>query len=434
MEVFRIQGGRDLAGQIRVSGAKNAALPIFSSCLLTAEPCRIENVPDLSDIRFMAEILRFLGARVERVEPGVWEIEAARISNHAPYELVRKMRASICLMGALVGRLGSAEISLPGGCVIGPRPIDLHLKGLQRMGCVISSEAGYVKVDGSAMRGRAVFLGGRHGSTVTGTANLLMAAVRAPGQTRIDSAACEPEITDLCRHLIGMGAKIEGVGSPTLLVEGVETLGGHSHRILPDRIEAGTYLLASAMMDSEIVVEDVRPEHLSALLDKLDEAGYEINAPHPRSLSVRCRDRRLPVDVITLPHPGFPTDLQAQMCALMSQTPGISILTERIYPHRFMHVPELQRMGADIAIEGPSAIVKGAARSLSGAPVMASDLRASAALVLAGLAARGETWIQRIYHLDRGYERVDEKLRGLGAELERLPAGEMPKELRDDSA
>jgi len=432
MEVFRIQGGRPLSGRVRVSGAKNAALPIFASCLLTRETCRIENVPDLSDVRFMAEILRFLGARVDRVEAGVWEIEATEVSNHAPYDLVRKMRASICLLGALVGRLGEAEISLPGGCVIGPRPIDLHLKGLQRMGCEISSEAGYVKVDGSAMRGRTVFLGGRHGSTVTGTANLLMAAVRAPGNTRIDSAACEPEITDLCRHLIGMGAKIEGVGSPTLLVEGVESLHGNRHRILPDRIEAGTYLLASAMMDSEIVVEDVRPEHLSALLDKLDEAGYDITSPQPLSLSIRRRGRRLPVDMITLPHPGFPTDLQAQMCALMSQTPGISIITERIYPHRFMHVPELQRMGAEIAIEGPSAIIKGAEGSLSGAPVMASDLRASAALVLAGLAARGETWIQRIYHLDRGYERVDEKLRGLGAELERLPAEAMPKELRDD--
>ncbi len=431
MDVFRISGGRPLSGTVTVGGAKNAALPLFASCLLTDEVCRIENVPDLSDLRYMAEILRFLGARVEQLAPGVWEIEARNLSHRAPYDLVRRMRASVCLLGALVGRLKKAEISLPGGCVIGPRPIDLHVKGLARLGCLITTEKGYLHVDAEGARGKSVFLGGRHGSTVTGTANLLMAAVLTPGLTRVDSAACEPEIADLCRHLVAMGAKIEGIGSPTLLIEGVQRLGGASHRVLPDRIEAGTYLIASAMVGGDLIVEDVRPEHLGALLDKLDEAGFRIEAPSHSSLRLSPGGSCQPVDVITLPHPGFPTDLQAQMATLMAITPGISIITERIYPHRFMHVPELQRMGADIAMEGASAIVKGRSGSLSGAPVMASDLRASAALVLAGLAARGETWIQRIYHLDRGYERFDAKLRKLGADLERLPDTEMPADLRE---
>ena len=433
MEVFRIQGGGPLEGVVQVSGAKNAALPIFAATLLTDEPCTIENVPDLSDLRFMAQILESMGASVERQGPGSWRIQAGSLDPVAPYELVRKMRASICLMGPLVARCGQAEISLPGGCVIGPRPIDLHLKGLRKMGCEVEIEGGYVKLKGANLRGTRLFLGGRHGSTVTGTANLLMAAVLAEGETVIDSAACEPEIVDLCRMLEKMGARIEGIGSHELHIQGVEKLHGCHHAVLPDRIEAGTYILGTAMLGGDVRIAGARARHLNALLDKLDNAGVHTaieadDVIHIRKVSEELR----PVDIITLPFPGFPTDLQAQMCGLMAVTPGLSILTERVYPHRFMHVPELQRMGADIAMEGASAIVKGVDH-LSGAPVMASDLRASAALILAGIAARGETWVQRIYHLDRGYENFDAKLRSLGAKVERLPNSELPNFLQIDA-
>ncbi|MEO0794826.1 MAG: UDP-N-acetylglucosamine 1-carboxyvinyltransferase [Verrucomicrobiota bacterium] len=433
MDVFRITGGRPLRGEVTVSGAKNACLPIFAATLLTGETCVIENVPDLSDLRFMAEIIEKLGAEVERPTPNTWRITAAKITHRAPYDLVRKMRASVCLLGPMVARLKKAEVSLPGGCVIGPRPIDLHLKGLAKLNCDVDVRSGYVFVDAARARGGHVFLGGRHGSTVTGTANILMAAVLTPGVTRIESAACEPEVIDLCRMLISMGAKIDGVGSHCLTIEGVDRLTGTSYRVIDDRIEAGTYLIAGAMLDADITVNGAHAEDLSALLDKLEEAGADFDI----ELGDRIRMKGVPgtlkpVDVITLPHPGFPTDIQAQMCALMSTTPGLSIITERVYPNRFMHVPELQRMGADIAIEGSSAIVKGRRNPLSGAPVMASDLRASAALILAGLAAHGETWVQRIYHLDRGYERFDEKLRGMGAEVQRLKQEFMPKDLASE--
>ncbi len=429
MDVFRIIGSESLKGEVQVDGAKNACLPIFAATLLTEETCIIENVPNLTDLRFMAEILERLGAEVVRIDDTTWKITAGEVAHRAPYELVRQMRASICLLGPMVGRLGRAEVSQPGGCVIGPRPIDLHLKGLKKLGCEVSTKNGYIYVQGEARRGGHVFLGGRHGSTVTGTANILMAAVLTPGVTRIDSAACEPEITDLCRMLISMGAKIEGVGSHALTIEGVERLGGTTYSVIPDRIEAGTYVLAAAMMDSDITIKGAEAEHLSALLDKLEEAGLDYSILSTDTLRVRGQRGSLkPVDVITLPHPGFPTDLQAQMCTLMAQTPGLSIITERVYPNRFMHVPELQRMGADISIEGASAIIKGGA-PLSGAPVMASDLRASAALILAAIAATGETWIQRIYHLDRGYHRFEKKLQALGAQVERLPDSAMPKDL-----
>ncbi len=432
MDVFRVEGGHPLKGRLRVGGAKNAALPAFAAALLTEETVILENVPELSDIRFMGEICRYLGAQVERGGSNRWRISAEKLDSRAPYDLVRKMRASICLLGAMVGRLRRAEISIPGGCVIGPRPIDLHLKGLGRLGCQIETRNGYIEVDGTGLRGSRVFLGGRYGSTVTGTANMIMAAVLAPGVTVIDCAACEPEITDLCDLLRKMGARIEGAGSPSVRIEGVDRLHGCTHRIVADRIEAGTYLIGAAMLEGEIEVEGAFPHHLGALLDKLEESGLEIEADEKDAVvRVRRRGALRPVDVITLPHPGFPTDLQAQMCSLMSLTPGISIITERIYPNRFMHVPELQRMGADIAIEGATAIVKGQER-LYGAPTMASDLRASAALVLAALAAEGESWIQRVYHIDRGYERIDEKLAGLGARIERLPAEAMPSSLRGD--
>lgn len=429
MDVFRIIGSEFLKGEVQVDGAKNACLPIFAATLLTDEPCIIENVPNLTDLRFMAQILERLGAEVERLDDTTWKITAREIGYRAPYELVRQMRASVCLLGPMVGRLGQAEVSLPGGCVIGPRPIDLHLKGLKKLGCEVTIKNGYVHVEGENRHGGHVFLGGRHGSTVTGTANILMAAVLTPGITRIDSAACEPEITDLCRMLISMGAKIDGVGSHALTIEGVERLKGTTYRVIPDRIEAGTYVLAAAMMDSDVTIKGAEIEHLSALLDKMEEAGLDYSILSNDRLRVRGKRHGLkPVDVITLPHPGFPTDLQAQMCALMAQTPGLSIITERVYPNRFMHVPELQRMGADISIEGSSAIIKGGAQ-LFGAPVMASDLRASAALILAAMAAKGETWVQRIYHLDRGYYCFEKKLQGLGANVERLPDTAMPKDL-----
>lgn len=431
MDVFRVTGNGPLKGTIEVGGAKNAALPILAASLLTEETVRLENVPDLSDIRFMVEIMRHVGARVESPEPGVWQVTAAQLTHVAPYELVRKMRASVCLLGPLVGRLRRAEVSIPGGCVIGPRPIDLHLKGLAKLNCKVSIDSGYVHVDASDICGGPIFLGGRSGSTVTGTANIAMAAVLAPGTTRIECAACEPEVVDLCNLLVKMGAHIEGIGSPELTIHGVEKLHGCKHSVIADRIEAGTFIAAAAITRGDVEVKGIAPNLLGAFLDKLEEAGLPMEKKTD-SIRVLPYDHSLrPVDVITLPHPGFPTDLQAQLCALMTQTEGLSIITERIYPNRFMHVPELQRMGADIAIEGPSAIIKGAS-ALSGAPVMASDLRASAALILAAMAAQGETWIQRIYHLDRGYERFENKLASLGARIDRLSDKEMPKELRQE--
>ena len=434
MDVFQIEGGHRLEGSVSVGGAKNAALPIFAATLLTGETCHIEAVPNLTDIRFMAKILRYLGARVDQTGPHSWEIEAKDVHHRAPYELVRQMRASVCLLGPLVGRLRRAEVSLPGGCVIGPRPIDLHLKGLSRLGCSIDIRNGYVEVDGSSLCGDYLYLGGRHGPTVTGTANMVMAAVLAPGVTRIESAACEPEVVDLCQMLVKMGAKIHGIGSHYLKIEGVKELKGCHHSVLPDRIEAGTLLIAGAMTRGNVTVENVVPGHMRALLDTLESCGVECEIfPDQRQISVReSSEPYKPVEIITLPHPGFPTDLQAQMLALMTLTPGLSFITERIYPNRFMHVPELLRMGAHISMEGASAVVKGVDK-LYGAPIMASDLRASAALVIAGLAAQGTTWIQRIYHLDRGYESLEKKLNALGAKINRVDESALPSDLLEDS-
>jgi UDP-N-acetylglucosamine 1-carboxyvinyltransferase len=429
MKVFRIEGGTPLSGTIEVSGAKNAALPIFAATLLSSEPCTIRNVPDLSDVRLMAELLENLGAGIERLDKTTWRIEAKNIRGIAPYELVRQMRASICLLGPLVGRLREATVSFPGGCVIGPRPIDLHIKGLRKLGCEVSVEGGYVTVDGSGLRGSDVFLGGRMGSTVTGTANILMASVLAPGTTRIENAAAEPEVKDLCDMLMSMGAKIEGSGSHTLVIQGVDSLNGTDHTIIADRIEAGTYMIGAAMTGGDLTVKNAPTHFLRALLDRFEASGlaYETD---PNSIRINTDPKQLrPVDIITLPFPGFPTDLQAQMGSLMTLVDGLSIITERIYPNRFMHVPELQRMGADIAIEGNSAIIKGTDH-LSGAPVMASDLRASAALVIAALAAKGESWIQRIYHIERGYDQIHRKLEALGVKIDRMDDSEMPASIK----
>jgi UDP-N-acetylglucosamine 1-carboxyvinyltransferase len=339
------------------------------------------------------------------------------------------MRASVCLLGALVGRLRRAEMAIPGGCVIGPRPIDLHLKGLETLGCVVGVEAGVVQVDASQARGATVPMGGPMGSTVLGTANLVMAATLTPGVTRIECAAREPEVVDLCAMLIRMGAKIRGQGTGVIEVEGVEALHGCDHTVIADRIEAGTYLVAGAITDGDVTVTHCEPAHLTAFLDKLREAGVQIETG-PDFIRAHGRPTRA-VEIVTEPYPGFPTDLQAQFMALQLLVDDRSPITEKIYPARFMHAAELQRMGADIAIEGATATVAGG-RPLSGAPVMASDLRASAALILAALVAKGETWVQRLYHLDRGYERFEERLRALGADVERLPASALPKGFAED--
>ncbi|MDE3068770.1 MAG: UDP-N-acetylglucosamine 1-carboxyvinyltransferase [Verrucomicrobiota bacterium] len=417
MESFLIKGGVPLHGEVTVSGSKNAALPIMAAALLTGEPCVIRRVPDLSDTRFMAQILKSLGAEA-RFEGGTLTIRARNIRGYADYELVRKMRGSICIAGPLLGRLRRARVSLPGGCVIGARPINLHLKGFAALGARIEIEGGYIDAAAKKLTGSTMFLGGRAGSTVLGTANVMMAAALAEGVTIIESAACEPEVVDLAKFLTAMGAKISGAGSPTLTVTGVEKLHGAEHDVIPDRIETATFAIAAAATGGEVTIRQARAEHLRAVIDKLTEAGVSVR-PRGGGLAVR-RDRNLrAADVTTLPYAGFPTDVQAQMMSLLALAPGISIITERIFESRFMHVSELARLGADIEIEGPSAIVKGG-RPLSGAPVMASDLRASAALVIAGLAAKGATQVNRIYHLDRGYEKMDAKLRKLGARIQRV--------------
>ena len=417
MDSLLIKGGIPLHGEVTISGAKNAVLPIMAATLLTAERCVIRRVPDLSDVRFMGQILTSLGATVEWDGDSV-SIQAARIKPHGDYELIRKMRGSICILGPLVGRQHRAKVSMPGGCVIGARPIDLHLKGLRALGVKISMSEGYVCARAPRLAGAELFLGGRSGPTVLGTANVMMAAVLAEGITIIESAACEPEVTDLAKFLTAMGAKIEGAGSPTITITGIKELHGAEHDVIPDRIEAATFAIAAAATKGEVKLLGARPEHLHAVLDKLREAGVRIERSGS-SLTVKRSGTLRPVDITTLPYAGFPTDVQAQMMSLMLLAPGISIITERVFESRFMHVPELGRLGADVAIEGPSAIVKGG-NPLSGAPVMASDLRASAALVIAGMVARGETKVNRIYHLDRGYEKIDAKLAALGARVARV--------------
>ena len=417
MDSLLIRGGVPLQGEVTVSGSKNAALPIMAATLLTAEPCVIRRVPDLSDVRFMGQILASLGATV-RFEGDTLTIRAQKIKGVGDYDLIRKMRGSICILGPLLGRLHRAKVSLPGGCIIGARPIDLHLKGLSALGAKLTIQGGYVNASAPKLIGTELFLGGRSGPTVLGTANVMMAAVLAEGVTIIESAACEPEVVDLANFLNSMGAKIQGAGSPTLTITGVKELHGTEHEVIPDRIEAATFAIAAAATNGQITVRNARADHLHAVLDKLREAGVKVERCGA-AFTVKRGGRLKPVDITTLPYAGFPTDVQAQMMVLMTLTPGISIITERIFESRFMHVSELARLGADIAIEGPSAIVKGG-KPLSGAPVMASDLRASAALILAGLAAKGATQVNRVYHIDRGYENIDGKLRTLGARIERI--------------
>ena len=417
MDSFLIKGGVPLRGTVEISGSKNAALPILAATLLTDEPCIIRRVPDLSDTRFMIKILESLGATA-KFENGTVTVHAKKIKGYADYDLVRKMRGSICIAGPLLGRLKKARISLPGGCIIGARPINLHLKGFQALGCKIKIEGGYIDATAKKITGNSMFLGGRAGPTVLGTANVMMAAALGDGITVIESAACEPEVVDAANFLNAMGAKISGAGSPTVTIEGVKKLHGAEHEVIPDRIEAATFLIAAGATNGEVIVKNARAEHLRAVIDKLGEAGVSVERQGADLIS-RRKGALKAVDITTLPYSGFPTDVQAQMMALLVLAKGISIITERIFESRFMHVSELARLGADIEIEGPSAIVKGG-KPLSGAPVMASDLRASAALVIAGMAAKGTTQVNRIYHLDRGYEKMDEKLKKLGARIQRV--------------
>jgi len=415
MDKLIIEGGAELKGEFTVSGAKNAVLPILAATLLTDEPCVIKGVPNLRDTNSMLKILRALG-KIAEFDKGRVSVCAGKATSYiAEYKLVSTMRASFCVLGPLLGKLKKAKVSLPGGCVIGVRPVDLHLKGIKALGADISIDSGYVVARANKLKGSYIYLGGVYGSSVLATDNVMMAAVLARGKTVIESAACEPEVADLAEFLIKMGAKIKGHGTPVIEIEGVKHLRGATHSIIPDRIEAGTLILASLVTGGDILIKNVQYQHLGSLIDKLNEAGAHL-VRADGSLQVKGNKRLKSVNITTLPYPGFPTDMQAQMMSLMSITPGISVITEKIYPDRFMHVSELNRMGAHIQREGPHAIVEGI-KCLSGAPVMASDLRASACLVLAGLAARGKTSISRIYHLERGYENIEEKLINLGAKV-----------------
>jgi UDP-N-acetylglucosamine 1-carboxyvinyltransferase len=413
-----IQGGVPLRGTVQVRGAKNAALPILFATILGRGRSVIKNVPQLRDVHSTLLILRELGMSCERRKDGAIEVETEDESRFvAPWDHVRKMRASVCALGPLLARRGRARVSLPGGCVLGVRPIDLHLKGLRALGAKTRTEHGYVDARAERLAGANVFLGGAFGSTVLGTANIMMAATLAQGTTVIECAACEPEIADLAGFLNAMGARIQGAGTPRVVIEGVKELEGTEYTLIPDRIEAGTFLVAGAMTGGDVIVEGARPDHLSAVIDVLQSMGVQVSVEN-HSMRVRSDGAASAVDVTTLPYPGFPTDLQAQIMAYLSMAGGMSVITEKIYPDRFIHIAELARMGAKIRKEGASAIISGVKR-LSGAPVMASDLRASASLLLAGLVANGLTEVHRIYHLDRGYERIEERLASLGAMIRR---------------
>jgi UDP-N-acetylglucosamine 1-carboxyvinyltransferase len=417
MDKILIHGGHPLSGSIKVSGSKNSSLPILAATLLTREPCVVRGVPDLSDTHYMLQILIHLGAQVERAS-GTVSVSADNIGSAAPYDVVRKMRASICVLGPLLGRCKEATVSLPGGCVIGDRPIDLHLKGFEGLGAAVRVEGGNVKVFAPKLTGAIINLRGKFGPTVLGTDNVMMAAVLADGVTVIEGAAQEPEVVDLANFLTKMGARIEGAGTRRIIIEGVAALHGTEHDVIPDRIEAGTFLVAGAICGKEVTVKRVEPEHVRSITDALASCGFPISIAD-RSISISPNGEAKALELTTEPYPGFPSDMQAQMCALLSTTDGISVVTENIFPQRYMHVAELKRMGAQMQMEGPTAVIQGVDR-LFGAPVMASDLRASAALVLAGLKADGITEVSRVYHIDRGYERLDEKLSELGAHIERV--------------
>jgi UDP-N-acetylglucosamine 1-carboxyvinyltransferase len=418
MDAFIIEGGHPLRGTVEVRGAKNAALPMMAAALLLDEgKLVLRRVPNLADIKSMALVLQELGIRIDR-RGDEMTLQVINDKNcRASYDLVSKMRASVCVLGPLVGKRRRAEVSMPGGCSIGDRPIDLHLKGLTALGASVAVERGYVIATARRLAGNTMYLGGPNGSTVTGTENVMMAAVLAPGTTVIECAACEPEVQEVARLLVKMGAQIDGIGSPRLTITGVRKLHGCSFDIIPDRIEAGTFMAAAAMTGGDVSIERCNPDHLMCVTECMRQAGAIIETG-PDWIRVRGNGMFHPVNVATLPYPGFPTDMQAQFMSLMTRGEAISIVTERIYPERFHHVREFARMGANIVREGPSAIVIGV-KELSGAPVMASDLRAAAGLLVAALAARGETVLQRIYHLDRGYDQIEKRLESLGARIRR---------------
>lgn len=418
MEKLIIEGQQRLEGEVWASGSKNSALPILAACLLTEEPMTLHRIPRVRDIRTMEKLLSYIGAKLTKEPNGPHHFQADTIADpSAPYELVKTMRASSLVLGPLVARCGRARVSMPGGCAIGARPINLHVTALEQLGAQTNQEQGYIEaVAPNGLRGGHIRF---DRITVTGTEDILMAAVLAKGETVIENAAREPEVVDVAHMLTKMGAKIEGAGTSTIRVEGVQRLKGTEHEIIPDRIEAGTYLIAAAMLDSDVVVRGCEPLHLSALIAKMREAGVDIREDGPHSLRVIGTGKLRATDMKTEEHPGFATDLQAQYMALMTQAEGISLITETIFENRFMHAMELMRMGANIRIDGRQAIVAGG-KPLVGAQVIASDLRASASLVLAALAARGETTIDRVYHIDRGYENIEGKLARLGAKVKRI--------------
>jgi UDP-N-acetylglucosamine 1-carboxyvinyltransferase len=419
MDALVIEGGRPLRGSVEVRGAKNAALPMMAAALLLDEgKLVLRRVPRLSDIRTMGDVLRELGVRVESRGDEIHLRVVSEKNCCARYELVKTMRASVCVLGPLVGKRRRARVSLPGGCAIGDRPIGLHVKGLEALGASVSLEHGYVVAAAPRLAGGSMFLGGPFGSTVTGTENILMAAVLAPGTTVIESAAQEPEAQELARLLVRMGARIEGIGNHRLVVHGVKRLHGAVWDVIPDRIEAGTFMAAAAATGGDVVVERCIPDHLMCVIEFFRQAGIRVETGKDW-IRVGGNGYLRHVSVATLPFPGFPTDMQAQFMALLARGDGISVITEKIFPERFHHVRELARMGAQIHREGPSAIVVGA-KELMGAPVMASDLRASAGLLVAALAARGETTLHRVYHLDRGYEQIEKRLNALGARIRRV--------------
>ncbi|MFZ2315178.1 MAG: UDP-N-acetylglucosamine 1-carboxyvinyltransferase [Gammaproteobacteria bacterium] len=419
MEKLIIQGGQPLNGETRISGAKNAALPILAATLLGSAPIQLSNIPHLQDVTTIVSLLGRMGVKITLDERANIEVNASSLNSfHAPYELVRTMRASILVLGPLLSRFGKAEVSLPGGCAIGSRPVDQHLKGLEAMGAKISIEDGYIKASADRLRGAIITM---DMVTVTGTENIMMAATLAKGQTIIHNAAREPEIEDLANFLNTLGAKVSGAGTSTITIDGVDQLNGGSYQVMPDRIETGTYLAAAMITRGKIKVKNTRPDLIKSVLEKFEEAGAHIETGPDWILLDMKGNRPRAMNISTAPYPAFPTDMQAQIMAVNAIAEGTGVITETIFENRFMHAQELMRMGADITIKGNTAFCKGI-DNLHGAPVMATDLRASASLVLAGLAASGETSIDRIYHIDRGYECIEEKLAQLGAKIHRIPS------------
>ncbi len=436
MDVFVIEGGRKLAGTLRINGSKNAALPLLAASLLTDEPVTLRDVPDLSDIRNMERLLGELGVEIEshNEEENALSTTRLRVVDqsefHARYDIVRTMRASICVLGPILAKRGQVRVSMPGGCAIGQRPVDLHLRGLEALGAIITLEGGDIVAKSphsGRLIGDTVFLGGPFGSTVLGTANVMSAATLAQGTTIIECAACEPEIVDLANMLIAMGAQITGAGSPRIIIEGVETLGGVDHVVIPDRIEAGTFMCAAAITNSTLTLTNCPLDAMMSATDRLEAIGVHVDPTNQRSTldplrqtcTISTSGKLKPVQITTQPHPGFPTDLQAQFMALLCLADGNSVVTEKIFPERFLHVAELTRMGSSIHKHGTTAVISGV-KQLTGAPVMASDLRASAGLVLAALASQGTTVINRVYHIDRGYERLEDRLASVGASIRRM--------------